>query len=89
MEYIRIVDRRPGPIQARFWLEWAEKPSPAMNTPVAHALLPVMVFLMTNTHVERRLPSPAMNTSVAHALLPVMVFLMTNKHVERRRPRLR
>jgi hypothetical protein len=54
VEYIRIVDRRPGPIQARFWLEWAEKPSPAMNDFVAPALLPVMVFLMTNKHVERR-----------------------------------
>jgi hypothetical protein len=50
------VDRRPGPIQARFWLEWAEKPSPAMNDFVAPALLPVMVFLMTNEHVERRHP---------------------------------
>jgi hypothetical protein len=26
---VLIVDGRPGPIQARFWLEWAEKPSPA------------------------------------------------------------
>jgi hypothetical protein len=60
-----------------------------MNDFVAHALLPVMVFLMTNTHVERRLPSPAMNDFVAPALLPVMVFLMTNEHVERRRHSLR
>jgi hypothetical protein len=28
-----LVDRRQGPMQARFWLAWAEKPSPAFVKP--------------------------------------------------------
>jgi len=30
------MDRRLGPNQARFWLDWAEKPSPAMPLHLWH-----------------------------------------------------
>ena len=46
--YIKIMDRRPGPNQARFWLDWVEKPSPArgnLKSSVAQALLPVHIAL--------------------------------------------